>query len=193
MEQQIQDLVASIRKEGIERATAEAQEIISKAKAEAESIIRDAEEKSAKMKADAEKAIAIERSSSEAAIKQAARDVSLSLRKSIEDQYSRILTADISAAMHGESLAEIIKAVISADAEGKIIEISPKDMEVLKARLTSIFAQEISKGFEFRPSTRVSAGFRISEKDGSGYIDVSPEKCQELLYPYLSENLKGII
>ena len=81
MEQQIQDLVASIRKEGIDSAKAEAERIISEARAQADAIVKEAEKERDKMIADAEKSIALEKSSSEATIKQAARDVSLSLRK----------------------------------------------------------------------------------------------------------------
>ena len=66
-------------------------------------------------------------------------------------------------------------------------------LKALDADIRSEFAAEISKGLEFRASKRVSSGFRISEKDGSGYIEISPDKCQELLYPYLSDSLKQMI
>ena len=109
MEQNIQDLVASIRKEGIDKARKEADAIISKAKEEAEGIIREAEKSRDKMIADAEKAISLERTSSEAAIRQAARDVSLSLKKCIEDEYTRILSGKIAAALDKDGLIAIIK------------------------------------------------------------------------------------
>ena len=99
MEQQIQDLIASIRKEGIDSARAEADRIIQEAKDKADAIVREAEKERDKMVADAEKSIALEKSSSEAAIRQAARDVSLSLKKSIEDEYSKILSAALSKEM----------------------------------------------------------------------------------------------
>ena len=122
MEQNIQDLVASIRKEGIDKARKEADAIISKAKEEAEGIIREAEKSRDKMIADAEKAISLERTSSEAAIRQAARDVSLSLKKSIEDEYTRILSGKIAAALDKDGLIAIIKAVLSGDMGGKAVE-----------------------------------------------------------------------
>ncbi len=193
MEQNIQDLVASIRKEGIDKARKEADAIISKAKEEAEGIIREAEKSRDKMIADAEKAISLERTSSEAAIRQAARDVSLSLKKSIEDEYTRILSGKIAAELDKDGLIAIIKAVLSGDMGGKAVELNQKDLEALGSSLKTEFADEIAKGLEFRPSQRVASGFRISEKDGSGYMEISPDKCQELIYPYLSDTLKKLI
>ena len=49
MEQQIQDLVDSIRKEGLEEAEKQRNEIIQKAKAEADRIIKEAKDNAAKM------------------------------------------------------------------------------------------------------------------------------------------------
>ncbi len=193
MEQKIEDLVASIRKEGIDKAREEADRILAEARKEAEGIIKGAEKERDRMIADAGKAIALERSSSEAAIRQAARDVSLSLRKSIEDEYTKILSRKAGEALHGGNLVSLIKAAISGDVSGKAVELSGDDLKALDADIRSEFAAEISKGLEFRASKRVSSGFRISEKDGSGYIEISPDKCQELLYPYLSDSLKQMI
>ena len=193
MEQQIQDLVASIRKEGIDNAKAEADRIIKEAKAQADAIVKEAEKERDKMIADAEKSIALEKSSSEATIRQAARDVSLSLKKSIEDEYSKILSAAISKEMHGANLVSIISSVLSGELSGKAVELPAEDLKALSEELSKTFASEIAAGLEFRPSQSVQAGFRISEKDGSGYIDVSAEKCQELLFPYLSDSLKSIL
>ena len=193
MEQKIEDLVASIRKEGIDKAREEADRILTEARKEAEGIIKGAEKERDRMIADAGKAIALERSSSEAAIRQAARDVSLSLRKSIEDEYTKILSRKAGEALHGGNLVSLIKAAISGDVSGKAVELSGDDLKALDADIRSEFAAEISKGLEFRASKRVSSGFRISEKDGSGYIEISPDECQELLYPYLSDSLKQMI
>ena len=193
MEQQIQDLVASIRKEGIETAKAEAGKLIADAKAQAAAIIRDAEAEKEKILSDARKAIELEKSSAEASITQAARNASLSLRKSIEEEFSRILRDGAGKAMHGEVLAALIKSAVSSDAAGKNVEISKEDMDSLRSSLSSVFASEIAKGMEFRTSASISSGFRIAEKDGSGYVDYSDEECTRLLFPYLSDSLKEIL
>ena len=193
MEQQIQDLVDSIRKEGVEKARSDAERIISEAEAKAKAIIEDAEKEKVKLLENARASIETERASAEASIRQAARDVSLSLRKSIEDKYSQILRNECSSAMHGDAIVSLLKAVIPAAFTGKDIEISEHDAEAVSSKLSHEFAEEIRNGLEFRPSQRVSSGFRISEKDGSGYIDISGEECAELLWPYLSSSLRSLI
>lgn len=193
MEQKIEDLVASIRREGIDKAREEAESILAEARKKAEGIIADANRERDKMISDAEKAIALERSSAEAAIRQAARDVSLSLKKSIEDEYTRILAVKASGALHGKGLIALIRAALAADAGDKAVELNADDLATLDADIRREFSAEIARGLEFRPSRRVASGFRIAEKDGSGYIDISPDKCQELLYPYLADSLKSII
>ena len=193
MEQQIQDLVDSIRKEGIDKARLDADKIISEAEARAKAIIEDAEKEKEKLLAGAASSIDTERASAEASIKQAARDVSLSLKKSIEDAYTRILKAGCGSAMHGDALLSILKAVISGEFSGKTVEISEEDMKALSSSLSAAFAEEIKNGLEFKPSSRVSSGFRIAEKDGSGYIDMTGDESAELLAPYLSSSLKALI
>ena len=59
MELQIQDLVSSIRKEGIEAANAEAESIIAEAKKKAESILNGAKVEAQQYKDSAEKEIGI--------------------------------------------------------------------------------------------------------------------------------------
>ena len=193
MEQQIQDLVASIRKEGIDAAKAEAERIIAEAEAKAGRIIEDAEKEKERLLEDAKRSIDTERSSAQASIRQAARDVSLSLRKSIEDTYSAILRADTENAMHGEALVTILSSVLGAEMTGKDIEISESDMKALGESLTARFADRIKEGLEFRPSQAVSSGFRIAEKDGSGYIDMTSESASDLIMPYLSAALRTLI
>ena len=63
MEQQIQDLIASIRKEGIDSARAEADRIIQEAKDKADAIVREAEKERDKMVPDAQKYNAHEKTS----------------------------------------------------------------------------------------------------------------------------------
>ena len=93
MEQQIQDLVDSIRKEGLEEAEKQRNEIIQKAKAEADRIIKEARDNAAKMIDDAAKECALREQSAKASISQAARDVSLSLREEINRQLAAILSS----------------------------------------------------------------------------------------------------
>lgn len=195
MEQQIQDLIASIKKEGIDSATNESKKILEEARRQADKIIAEAKAEKDKMLADAEKKIAVERQSSEAGIRQAARDVALSLKKSIEEKFQAILAKGVSKAMDADLVKKVLASVISAEFAGKdvTVEVPEADLSALAGQIASEFAKELKGGVEFKGSSSLSGGFRVSEKDGSAYIDLSDEECTKLLYPYLSSAVKEML
>ncbi len=193
MEQQIQDLVASIRKEGIDEANRQAEEILAKAKAEAAKILEDARKQSAKLIADAESECALRDQSARAALSQAARDVSLSLKKKIEEQFSRILSADVARSMDASLLADLISKAVEAEMKDSVFEVSEKDAAAVTAAVKGQLAKELQNGLVIRANNSVESGIRISSKDGSGYVDLSAEEVAGLLRPALSPALKEII
>ena len=77
MELQIQDLVSSIRKDGIEAANAEAEAIISEAKKKAETIVADAKAEAKSVQEASEKEIGILKESAAISAEQAKRDAIL--------------------------------------------------------------------------------------------------------------------
>ena len=195
MEQQIQDLIASIRKEGIEEAKKESERIISEAKAAASDIVAKAEAEKDKILDNAKKSIALERQSSESAIKQAARDVSLSLKKSIEDSFQAILSQKVDAALSQDVLVRVLEAVVKAEVTSSnvYVELSADDFKALSAKLAESFKEQVKNGMEFRTSSSLSSGFRVVEKDGSFYVDMSGDECSKLLFPYLSASLRELL
>ena len=195
MEQQIQDLIASIRKEGIEEAKKESERIISEAKAAASEIVAKAEAEKDKILENAKKSIALERQRSESAIKQAARDVSLSLKKSIEDSFQAILSQKVDAALSQDVLVRVLEAVVKAEVTSSnvYVELSGNDFNALSAKLAESFKEQVKNGMEFRTSSSLSSGFRVVEKDGSFYVDMSGDECSKLLFPYLSASLRELL
>ena len=193
MEQQIQDLIASIKKDGIESATNESKKILEEARKEAERIVNEARKERDKIIADGKKTIEIERESSISSVKQAARDVSLTLRKNLEDKFKKILGQKVSSSLDEKVIAEAIVAVVKGECNGCDVEVSKEMVDKVNAVLTSQFAQELEKGVTLRSSSSVSGGFKVYSKDGSAYIDLSDEEITKLLYPYLSSSLKEII
>lgn len=183
MELQIQDLVSSIRKEGLEAANAEAESIIAEAKKKAESIVNGAKTEAQQYKEAAEKEIAILKESAEVGAEQAKRDAVLAFKTEIQGEFEKILASDISKELSGEGLGKLIRAVVTgenvADYAAEVSEVS----ETLKKEL----AEEIKNGLEIRPTKGVQQGFRLAAKDGSGYFDCSDEGIMEMLMPYFRD------
>ena len=193
MEQQIQDLVASIRKEGIEEAKRQSAEILEKARAEADEIVRKAKEQSDELISSAKAACALEEESARAKIVQASRDVSLSLKKSIEALFGRILTEDVASAMDGQLLSSLVAEAVKADLKDTSIEVPEgKKVQVVSA-LKGEVAAAIKNRDVLKENRGVLSGIRLSSNDGSGYVDLSAEECALLLKPYLSDKLRELI
>ena len=84
MELQIQDLVTSIRKEGVDAANAEADSIIAEARKKADAIISDAKAEAAAAKAGAEKEIGVMKESAAVSAEQAKRDAMRAFKTEVQ-------------------------------------------------------------------------------------------------------------
>lgn len=193
MEQQIQDLVSSIKKEGIDEAKKQADEILKAARSDADRLIADAKKQSEKLIADAESECALREKSSKAAIEQAARDVSLSLKKSISDELEKILSADIAAAMDSALLSKLVAEAVKAGFSNAVVEVGGKDAAAVVKSLSGQFAAELKAGLVLKAGSAADSGIKVTASDGSGYFDLSAEECTKLLRPYLSSSLKEYI
>ncbi len=180
MELQIQDLVSSIRKEGIEVANAEADKILAEAKKKADSLLAGAKAEAQQNRDAMEKEIAILKESAAVSAEQAKRDAVLAFKNEIQKEFEKILAADIRKEMSGEALGKLIRAAVAgenvADYAAEVSEVS--------AALKSELAKEIKAGLEIRPGKNVQNGFRLATKDGSGYFDCSDDGIMEMLMPY---------
>ena len=190
MEQQIQDLIASIKKDGIESATNESKIILEEARKEAERIVAEAKKERDKLLSDAKKAIELERESSISSVKQAARDVSLTLKKGIEERFGKILAQKVASSLDDKVLSEAIISVVKGESEGCVVEVEAERVEKINALLASQLSKEMKDGIILKSSSSVGSGFKVYAKDGSAYIDLSDSEITKLLYPYLSPSLK---
>ena len=195
MAQQIQDLVASIRKDGVEVAQKEAAQIIADAKAQAKEIVSKAQKDANRMVEDAQKEIDTRDQSARSSLQQASRDVQLSLKKSIQEALDHLLVEKIEKTYAGKDLAQLIINVVQAlgDSKEKEIQLSEKDFKVLAQSLKSDLSERIKQGLEIKAVNSVSTGFRISEKDGSAFYDFSAEETAQLLKPFLSPAIAEIV
>ena len=183
MELQIQDLVTSIRKEGVEAANAEAEAIIAEAKKKADTIIAGAKAEAQQYRDAAEKDINILRESAEVSADQAKRDAVLAFKSEIQGEFEKILSAGISRELSGEALGKLIRAAVAGEDIAKYTAEVAEVSDALKSEL----AKEIKAGLEIRPTKSVQQGFRLASKDGSGYFDCTDDGIMEMLMPYFRD------
>ena len=180
MELQIQDLVSSIRKDGIDAANAEAEAIISEAKKKAEMIIADAKAEAKNIQETSEKEINILKESAALSAEQAKRDAMLAFKNEVQAEFEKILSAKIKNNLSDAALGKLIQAVVAdEDVQNYSVEVAE-----VSDSLKSELAEEIKNGLEIKPTKSVRAGFRLAAKDGSGYFDCSDEEIMQMLMPY---------
>ena len=148
MELQIQNLVSSIRKEGIEAANKEAESIIAEAKKKADAIVAGAKTEAQQYKDSAEKDIAILRESAAVSAEQAKRDAVLAFKAEVQGEFEKLLAADIGKEFSGESLGKLIRAAVT----GEDISAYAAEVSDVSDALKQELAKEIKDGLEIRPN-----------------------------------------
>ncbi len=194
MEQQIQDLINSIKKEGIDSANEEKRKIIEEAEAKAQAIIKEANAEKDKILSDSARQIEKERESLKESLRMASRDLSLSFRKEVEGKIQALLDEKVKEAFDYETLKSLLKTVIEAEFKGDVTVVLPleKQKEVALS-LASELASELTKGVDLTFSASLQGGFRVVSKDGRAFIDLSDDECVKLLYPYISSSVRELI
>lgn len=196
MELQLEELIRSIKEEGINAAELQKESMLTEAKNEAARIIGQAEKEAAAEIAEAEMRVRKFEESGKAALQQAGRDLILNLKKKIEQIFSRILISAVNDNLDASVLRTLIPAVVAAsgDKSGDMkIVVSEKDAAELTGYLKQSLAGELEKGLEVIPSSRINAGFRVEIKDGSAYYDFSDEKIAQMLSVYLNPKIAELL
>lgn len=183
MELKIEDLISSIKKNGIDSANSQSEQIISEAKKKAEEIINQANAEKDKIIEQTKAEVDVLRESAKTDILQAKRDAVLLFEEEIKNKFNKILETDVKKSIQGETLAELIKAAIGeenpADYYAEVSQIT----DGLKAQL----ADEIKNGLEIKISPAVKTGFRLCAQDNSGFFDCSNEEITNMLEVFLAD------
>jgi V/A-type H+/Na+-transporting ATPase subunit E len=199
MDEQLQGLLDRIRREGVERAEAEAARIIQRAEERAAGIVAAAEEEAASLRraADADAAASLERGS--VALEQAGRDFLLSLRQRIEAVLRETLCESVADALTPGVMADILNRLADAYAAHDMNEsrvdvlLSREDRDAVGAIVMEKYRDLVGQGLVLRPDERVDAGFKVSFVEDNLYHDFTAEALAEVLAPVLKPTLCDIV
>jgi len=196
MEQQIQDLVESIKRDGINEAEKKSAEIIAAAQEKAKNIIAESEKEATSIIEKAQKEVSVMENSGKEAVKQASRDVILSLKKSIYEHMDRLLTTKVKSSITDKQLVSLIVQVVKEgleDSSQTTIEVNSEQIASLEESLRGELEKELKAGLTIKPVPQVEVGFRLSDKSGSSYYDFSDEEISSLLKPFLNTAISQIL
>ena len=160
MSEELQNLLEKIKRDGVEKANAEASAILEKAKADAAAIIKEAEEKAAAAKAAAEDDARKNAARAEETISQAARDTVLKVEQAVTEMLTRLLATNVNAALADPTVAvpiaaDAIKALVTGE-QAVEITANAKLAEALRAQFAAgqnikvITDEDSQSGFSVR-------------------------------------------
>lgn len=196
MAEELKDLIDKINEEGVKAAEEKAKAIEEEARLRAEAIIEKAEKESSSIISDAkDKAKRLEEST-RSSLRQAARDLLLSLRKEINAMLDNLLISHVHKALGPEEMAKLIISMIKDYAQknhgGAVITLKVEDMEKFERSILSELRAEAKKGVTLKASDDIRGGFRISYDEGKSYYDFTDQAIADYLGSYLKPRLAEI-
>ncbi|MDD3345509.1 MAG: V-type ATP synthase subunit E family protein [Candidatus Omnitrophica bacterium] len=197
MAQEIDDLIAKIRQEGVEKAQEEAAQIKSEAEKEASRLISEARSEAEKIVAEAKVDTERMEESTRAALKQSGRDLLIGLRQEINAMLERLVRADLKQVMTGAELAGIISALVKntplSSGSQVVVSLSPQDKEKLEKEFLKQLVEETKKGITLSSAEGMESGFTISFDGGKSVFDFSGQALGDFLSGSLRPELKKIL
>jgi len=197
MAQEIKDLIVKIRQEGIKAAQEQAAQIKTEADALARKIIADAKSAAKVIIEQANAETKRQSDATKASLKQAGRDLLISLRKEIDSMLSSLIKAELGRALTAEELAGIIGSLIksaplSLNSE-IIVSLNEKDKEKLENGFLKHLAQETKKQIILKSANEIANGFVISFDAGKSSFDFSDSALTEYITGSLKPELDKIL
>jgi len=199
MSEKLKGLLEKINEEGVRQAEEKAKSIESKAKSDADKIIQDARLKAQGIVDDAKDTAEKTKKSTEMALRQASRDLVLSLKDEIKKIMDKIVAGETAKAMSGKDMTDILEKLIEKYVEknGKSSDIKvllkKEDLEKLKSTFISKLKQHLKDGIEFKPSSNINAGFSISFDKGKSFFDFTDEGLRDALCAYLNPEVSRLL
>lgn len=201
MTEDLQQLLDRIRREGVEKAQAEAKAIVDAARKEAADITAKAKADADALRKDAEKDAKAFEARAEQQVRQAVRDVNLQVAQDLEKVVMSLLNKDVKAAMaDGATLKQWISQAVSAYLKGgeKEIEVelggsAAAQVAALQKELRD--AAATAEGVTVTGSAAFPEGFTIRLAGGRVEqcftADAVTDALARLLRPQVAALLKG--
>jgi len=198
MAEELQHLIDRIRSEGVASGKEQADALLASAKAQASQIVADA-----KKAAETERARAASDADAFAArgretLKQAARDLLLSVGDAagkvvkgiVSDKVGEALTADTLAKM----LVKIAEQYAASGGEKTLSAmVGEADAEALKAGIAKEYSDKLARGVDIQSDRGIFKGFRVGVKNGQVFHDFSKDAIADSLASFLRPELAELV
>lgn len=199
MADELQALLDKINDEGIKKAEQQQQAILEQARQEAARIIARAKEQADTLTANAENNAALLTQKGEEALRQAARDILLTLRNELQTRV-RQATADLMRqTLDGDRLAAVIAEVITAYVRDRgshddLQVLVPADrLQTLEAAVKARLEQSLRADGRLAPAPGLAAGFKLAFNGSDVLYDFSDQSLAEAVAAYVGPRIAAAL
>lgn len=197
MSEELQGLLNKIQAEGLEKAETERARLVAEAKAQAETIIAEAKAQADKIRQDAEADAEASRKKADAAVRQAARDVIISLKDDLQEKLRTVVREAAAQAMTPEAMAGLIAQIASQFAKnaasGAEIILSTREREDAAQKLIGCLPDVLKKNSSVRLGRGFAAGFKLGFNDSEVFLDFSDEALADVICEFVGPKLAAVI
>lgn len=197
MDVQLTELIDKIKAEGVEKADVEASRIRTEAQEQADSILSDARRQAERLISEGKAEVARDRAASEDALRQASRDLILSVQTELSRLFATVVGDATESAFSESVISEAIVTIAGKWAETGTSEIEillpPDKREAVEKAVRSRLSGQVRDGIVLKAMPGLRTGFRVGERGGNAYFDFSAEGVAEVLSEYLNPRLAGIL
>ncbi|MFW5801623.1 MAG: hypothetical protein ACOCVC_06295 [Spirochaeta sp.] len=185
MDIQLKELIDKIKQDGVTTAETQGKQIIADAENRAQRIIEKAEADADQIKRSAEAEAERFKQAGTAAVQQAARDILLQTQNKLQRIFAAVTEQKTRESFNSEILEKAIVSLVQ-NWQGRPVEdlslmIAEDQYARIEPALQKALSDHLKKGLTLQPSDRLSSGFRIGEKDGASFYEISDESVAELL------------
>jgi len=195
VDNQLEDLIETLRTEAVERADAEATVVLDAARQQAATLLDDARQQAHALVAEAESHKTHLHEDGRRALQQAARDVEGQLRQSLSDLLDRVLLTQTRAALQPAVLADLIGRLVAGwkPEETVIVELCADDAAALQGQFMAGLREYVGDDLQLQVSDRVDGGFRLRCDGDDMLFDFDAQTLAGLLRARLNPGLLGLL
>lgn len=185
MAQEIKDLIAKIKSEGVDAAQVQAVQIKAQADQAAAKVIAEAKIQAQRIIEQATTAAKKLEDSTAAALKQSSRDLLISLKQEIAHILDRLVKAQLHQALSAGELGGIISALIKnaplSLGSQIVVSLNPADKDKLEQGLLKQLVEETKKSIVLKSSEGIESGFVISFDAGKSIFDFTDQALSDYI------------
>lgn len=193
MEMELNKLIEKLKRDGVQEAEKDRDNIIKKAEEEARAIVENAKKNQQEIIASGQAKVKSFREAAEKALRQSARDVLLTLRERVTKFSNNLLMEKITGDLLDDILKDlIIKAVQNFRRDSDLdieVLVSPNMAKPLEKAVLKALNKEAKDALTIHGTPGIKKGFRIGEKGKDSYIDFSSNAIAEAFIKYLNPGL----